>query len=44
VRTEIRNFRQDGSNILCIDLDGLAEEDLNKVKEYAAMLRKFKKV
>lgn len=42
-RTEIRSFRPDGSNTLSIDLAGLTDEDINKIKEYAAMLRQFKK-
>lgn len=43
-RTDIRSFSQDGSHILNIDLSCLAEEDINKIKEYVEMLRQFKKV
>lgn len=42
-RTDIRSFKPDGSNILCIDLEGLTSDDINKIKEYSAMLQQFKK-
>lgn len=42
-RTEIKSFKPDGTNIYCIDLENLSEEDVNKIKEYATMLRQFKK-
>ena len=42
-RTNIRSFVTDGSNILHVDLGGLSSEDINKIKEYVAMLRQFKK-
>ena len=41
-RTNIRSFKSDGSNILSIDLQGLSEEDIHKIKEYSTMLRKYK--
>lgn len=38
-RTEVRSFSKDGSNIICIDSEGLSQEDINKIREYALMLR-----
>lgn len=42
-RTDIKSFKPDGTNIYCIDLENLSEDDVNKIKEYATMLRQFKK-
>ncbi|NLL04915.1 MAG: helix-turn-helix transcriptional regulator [Clostridiaceae bacterium] len=41
-RTDIRSFSKDASNFLNIDLSCLCDEDVNKIKEYAEMLRQFK--
>lgn len=38
-RTDIRSFKNDGSNILYIDVEGLSSEDIDKIKEYAHMLK-----
>ncbi|RCX18906.1 helix-turn-helix protein [Anaerobacterium chartisolvens] len=38
-RTEIRSFSKDGSNIIYIDSEGLSQEDMDKIKEYASMLK-----
>jgi len=37
-RTEIRSFKNDGSNILCLEIVGLSQEDIEKIREYATML------
>lgn len=42
-RSDIRSFKKDSSNVICIDVEGLSEDNLNKIKEYAAMLKQFKK-
>lgn len=38
-RTEIRSFSKEGLNIICIDSEGLSQEDIDKIKEYASMLK-----
>lgn len=42
-RTDIRSFKPDGSNILCVDLEELSSDDINKINEYISMLRQYKK-
>jgi len=42
-RTEIRSFKNDGSNILHLEIDGLSKEDTEKIKEYASLLKDKRK-
>lgn len=38
-RTEIRSFLKNGEHIISIDSEGLSSEDIEKIKEYASLLK-----
>jgi transcriptional regulator with XRE-family HTH domain len=42
-RTKIKSFKKDGSNVCYVDTEGLSDENVRKIKEYASMIRQFKK-